>query len=372
MLYLRNFQLMIFEKGALMIKEIKLPKLSKSMGEGAIADFFVKPGDEVKKGQCIFEVETDKACIEIESPQDGFVKCIIAELGQALAVDSTVMILADKDETVPQEYIDSLRAKISAQRQKEKLESVLEEEIFSGDEIVIQAASEQNYEIKPGSRIPLSKIQILTARRMAESKKRIPCFYLNVRVDVTDIFELRTILNERSDLKISYNDFLLRAVGAGLEHFPVMTGRLEGDVIQLAERIGIGLAISANDAVFVPVVKDANKKNLVQIAADRIDLTSKAESGNLLPVDLEDACITISNLGSFGVSWFIPIVVPGQCSIIGVGQIIDTPRPNEGGIKIRKMMNITLSVDHRITNGSYATEFLDFVRKFLEDASNFQ
>lgn len=342
------------------------------MEEGAVADFFVKPGEEVKKGQRIFEVETDKACVELESPQDGFVKAIIAEPGQALAVDSTVMILADKDETVPQELIDSLRMKISAQQHKEKIESDLEEEIFGDEEIAGQTLTEQEYEIKLGARIPLSKIQKLTAQRMTESKQKIPCFYLNVRVDVTDIVELRTRLNEKSEIRITYNDFIVKAVGVGLEHFPIMTGRLEGDVIRLAERIGIGLAISANDAVFVPVIKGANNKSIQEIAAERIELTDKAEKGNLLPSDLEDACITISNLGSFGVSWFIPIVVPGQCSIIGVGQITDTPRPDNGGIKIRKIMNITLSVDHRITNGSYATEFLDFVRKFLEDASNFQ
>jgi len=342
------------------------------MEEGAIADFFVKPGEEVKKGQRIFEVETDKACVEIESPQNGFVKSIIAESGEVLAVDSTVMILADRDEAVPQELIDSLRMKISAQQQKEKIASDLEEEIFGDDEIAGQTLTEQEYEIKLGAMIPLSKIQKLTALKMIESKKRIPCFYLNVRIDVTDIVELREKLNEQSEPKISYNDFLVRAVGRGLEHFPVMTGRLEGDVIHLAEKIGIGLAISANDAVFVPVIKDANKKSIQEIASERIELTDKAEKGNLLPSDLEDACITISNLGAFGVSWFIPIVVPGQCSIIGVGQIADTPRSDNGGIKIRKMMNITLSVDHRITNGSYATEFLDFVRKFLEDASNFQ
>ena len=355
-----------------MIKEIKLPKLSRTMEEGAIVDFFVKAGEEVKKGQRIFEVEIDKACVEIESPEDGFVKCIIAEAGDVLAAGSTVMILAERNETVPKEFVDSLRAKISAQRGAEKGEGDFEREISAGDEGISQTLTEQKYDIKPGAKIPLSKIQKLTAQRMIESKSRIPCFYLNVRVDVTDIAELRTKLNEKSETRISYNDFIVRAVGRGLEHFPIMTGRLEGDVIRLAERINIGLAISANDAVFVPVIRDANKGSVWEIAAERINLTEKAESGKLVPADFEDACITISNLGAFGVNWFIPIVVPGQCSIVGVGQIVDTPRPNDGGIRIRKMMNITLSVDHRITNGSYATEFLDFVRKCLEDSSNFQ
>jgi pyruvate dehydrogenase E2 component (dihydrolipoamide acetyltransferase) len=112
-------------------------------------------------------------------------------------------------------------------------------------------------------------------------------------------------------------------------------------------------------------------KSVTEIANDTTALIEKARSNKLSPADLEGGCITISNLGSFGVESFIPIVVPGQCSILGIGRITDTCEPDNGGIVIRKMMSMTLSADHRIVNGAYASRFLDFVRKTLQDTTNF-
>jgi len=146
---------------------------------------------------------------------------------------------------------------------------------------------------------------------------------------------------------------------------------LAGAHIRLADSINIGLAVSVPAGLIVPVIKDAHKKNVTQIARDTTELVEKAASNKLLLTDLEDACITVSNLGPFGIESFVPIVVPGQCSILGVGCITDTCLPDNGNIVIRKLMNMTLSVDHRITNGAYAAQFLDFVRKLLEDTSNF-
>jgi pyruvate dehydrogenase E2 component (dihydrolipoamide acetyltransferase) len=142
--------------------------------------------------------------------------------------------------------------------------------------------------------------------------------------------------------------------------------------INLAESINIGLATSVSDVLYVPVIKQADKKSVFEIAEDRAGLVEKAQRHRLNLEELEDACITISNLGSFGVDSFIPIVVPGQCSIIGVGRINEMPVPDDGGFVIRKQMSLTIAVDHRIANGSYASEFLDYVRKYLEDSSNFR
>jgi pyruvate dehydrogenase E2 component (dihydrolipoamide acetyltransferase) len=226
-------------------------------------------------------------------------------------------------------------------------------------------------EAKLGASIPLNKLQRITAERMLKSKREIPCFYLTVRADVTDLVKLRAKLNETGEVKISYNDFIMRAVATGLEKFPIMTGQLAGDTIQLAEVINIGLAVSVPDGLIVPVIKDVNKKDVMRIARDSGELTEKAHNNKLLLTDLEGGCITVSSLGAFGVEFFIPIVVPGQCSILGVGQITDTCVPDGGNIAVRKLMNLTLSVDHKVANGTYAAQFLDFVRKLLEDTSHF-
>jgi pyruvate dehydrogenase E2 component (dihydrolipoamide acetyltransferase) len=140
------------------------------------------------------------------------------------------------------------------------------------------------------------------------------------------------------------------------------------------------LAIDIPDGVVAPAIKNVTDMSLNEIAAASAAIVDKAQSGKLDPDDLEDACITISNLGAFGADRFIPIVIPGQCSILGIGKITDTLLPEETGhhhegkpeILVRKIMAMTLSVDHRIANGSYAARFLDFARKQLEDASNFK
>ncbi|GAG28572.1 unnamed protein product, partial [marine sediment metagenome] len=185
-------------------------------------------------------------------------------------------------------------------------------------------------EAKLGATIPVNKLQKLIAKRMLKSKREIPCFYLTVKADVTDLVELRTKLNETGDVKISYNDFIIRAVAIGLEKFPIMTGQLEGDTIKLTDTINIGLAVSAPNGLIVPVVKDAHKKDVKQIAADTQALIEKAQNERLLLTDLEGACITVSNLGGFGIESFIPIVIPGQCSILGIGRITDTCVPDNG------------------------------------------
>jgi len=163
----------------------------------------------------------------------------------------------------------------------------------------------------------------------------------------------------------------LRAVAIGLKKFPIMTGRLAGDIIRLADSIGIGLAIFVTDGLVAPIVKNVDKKNVAQIARDSKVLIEKARNNKLAPADLQGGCITISNLGAFGIDSFIPIVVPGQCSILGVGKITDTCVPEGDNIITRKSMAMTLSVDHKVANGAYAAQFLDFVRKLLEDTSNF-
>jgi len=225
-------------------------------------------------------------------------------------------------------------------------------------------------EVKLGATVPLNRLQKITAEKMLKSKREIPCFYLTVKADVTDMVDLRTKLNQAGDVKISYNDFIIKAVATGLERYPIMTGQSDGETIKLSDSINIGLAISVPDGLVAPILKDVNKKDVKQIARDGQALVERARSNKLAPTDLEGGCITVSNLGAFGIDNFIPIVVPGQCSILGIGQITETCVPDNGNIMIRKLMNMTLSVDHKVANGAYAAQFLDFVRKLLEDIKN--
>jgi len=398
-----------------MAKEIRLPQLGQTMEEGTVVNCMVKVGDEVKKGDVLFEVETDKASIEMESPAEGFVKHLFAEVGRTLLVGEPMLVLGDKDEQLSQSFLNSLKAPVTAQQAEpepaaaaqqaqprtqqpagrviaspkakalaKQLAVDLTEVTGTGpggriteqnvrDAASAPAAAQQPVEPELGATIPLNKLHRITAEKMLRSKREIPCFYLTVKADVTELVESRNRLNQAGNVKISYNDFIMRAVALALKKFPVMTGQLDGDTIRLTDRIGIGLAIAVPDGLVAPVVKDVDKKDLAAIARESAALIERTRSGELLPEDLELGCITVSNLGALGVESFIPIVVPGQCSILGIGQIIDTCIPDgaqpAGNIAVRKLMSMTLSVDHKVTNGAYAAQFLDFVRKLLEQPS---
>jgi len=400
-----------------MAKEVRLPQLGQTMEEGTVVSCMVKVGDEVKKGDIIFEIETDKATLEMESPAEGFVKHILAEVGQTLPVGTPILVLGGKDEEVPPPQlsakaevgVDSLKAqaptapvvtaepakpeqkiskpagKIKASPRAKKLAEELGVDLAivtgtgSGGRIAEQdieksASSKETEpaEVKLGETIPVNRLQKITAQKMLKSKQEIPCFYLTVKADVTELVKLRNKLNKTSDVKVAYNDFIIKAVAIGLEKFPVMTGQSAGDTIRLAKAVNIGLAIAVPGGLAAPVVKDVNKKDIYQIARDSKELVEKARSNKLAPTDLEGGCITVSNLGGFGIESFIAIVVPGQCSILGIGRISDTCVPDDGGVIVRKLMSMTLSVDHKVTNGAYAGQFLDFVKILLEDTTTFE
>ncbi len=382
-----------------MAKEVRLPRLGETMEEGIIISCLVKVSDEVEKGDVIFEIETDKATLEMESPDSGFVKYILVEADQTVQVGAPILVLGGKDEKVPQSFVDKLRKETPAvQQATSSTEKIAETAVTPG----LANKELEETEAKPRETIPLSRLQKITAQRMLQSKREIPCFYLTVKVDVTELVKLRNRLNKPSPseglgktsdvhpvrnsmgnnmrgkgkisngVKVSYNDFIIKAVATGLEKFPIMTGQSIDDSIQLAEAINIGFAIAVPGGLVAPIVKDVNKKDIFEIARDSKALIENARSNRLAPTDLEGGCITVSNLGAFGIESFIPIVVPGQCSILGIGQIIDTCVPDDDSMVVRKIMNMTLSVDHKVANGAYAAQFLDFVRKLLEDISAFE
>jgi pyruvate dehydrogenase E2 component (dihydrolipoamide acetyltransferase) len=355
-----------------MATEIRLPQLGKTMEEGTIIKCLVNVGDKVGRGDILFELETDKATVEMESPDSGYVKAILVQAGQTAAVHQTLLVLGDKDEQVSREYLDSIKKKINS-KVSETTSSKNEPPSAVTQAEIVEAVSSSNVQgqYKLGQVFTLGRLQKLTGQRMLQSKQQIPCFYLMARADVTGLVEYREGINRQGEPKVSYNDFIIRAMAMGLERFEIMTGQFEGQAIKLADSIGVGLAISVPSGVVAPVVKDADKKDVRQIARETAALIERAQNGKLSPDDLEGGCITVSNLGAFGVESFIPVVVPGQCSILGIGAIIDTPVSDLGNMVIRKLMNITLSVDHRIANGAYAGQFLDYVRKLLEDVSSF-
>ncbi|MFA6187367.1 MAG: 2-oxo acid dehydrogenase subunit E2, partial [Phycisphaerae bacterium] len=198
---------------------------------------------------------------------------------------------------------------------------------------------------------------------MLFSKQNIPCFYLSIAADITELVQQQNELNKTSPVKISFDDFLIKALSLGFEKWPIMTGTFAGDCVHLADSPGIGITVGR----VAPVIKDVCKKNLAQIAADRIVLIKRAQAGKLADGDLKNGCMTVSNLGELGIDSFIPIVIPGQCSVLGVGKITDTCVSQDDSFVTRKVVKMTLAVDHKTANGAEAAQFFSLVAKLLED-----
>ncbi len=360
-----------------MAKEIILPKLGQTMKEGTLANIRFAAGDRVNRGDILFDIETDKATLEMESEAEGFVKAVLVEAGQTVPVHTPLLILGAEDEQLDSSYLAQVASHVRAAVMVDPLvkqvsDATLEStglsfaQTLRDAEAQARCAPTQPPKPELGSVVPLSRTQKIVAEKMVWSKQNIPCFYLNIRIDATKLVELRSQMNADSETKLSINDFIIRALALGIEHYPIMTGQLAADHIQLSDSIDIGMGVSTEEGVVVPVVKDCGKKTLVQISEQITDLVARTRDGKLSLEDLSGGCMSISNLGAFGVDSFIPIVIPGQSSILGVGTIQEVVLPVDREPAVRKIMNLTLSVDHKVINGAEAAQFLDFVKKLLE------
>ena len=395
-----------------MINKVVMPKTGQTMETGTIVSWKAQVGDTVKKGDILLEIETDKATLEIEAFHSGQLKAIVAEEGREVPIEAVIALIGDESDTVDDGLIASLsgqgvapqtssatptsepaqastapastgKVKISPRAKKlaEKLGvditqlpgtgnggRIVEKDVHQAGDGQPQAAAASPAPVPAGQGefVPANRLRKLTAEKMIQSKQQIPCFYLNVKADVTDLFDRRQKANRTAAAKISFNDYIINAIGQALVKHPHMTGQWTGDGIKLAESFGVGLAISSSDGLVAPVVQNVETKSLEDIAVATQDLIDKAQTNKLAPTDLEGASITLSNLGMMGIDEFIPIVVPGQASILGVGRINDQCVPQMGGMRVQKIMSMTLSVDHRVVDGVYAAQFLNEIVGILE------
>ena len=214
--------------------------------------------------------------------------------------------------------------------------------------------------------LPLTGIQSLIGRRMLHSKRHKPCFYLSIKADVTELMGLRRKYSKAVSVRVATNDFCIRAMALAIEKYPLMAGQFDGDHIQIANSIDVGLAVAAPQGLVVPVIRDVHKKKLPQIAVESADFVNKARSNKLAPGDMQGAVITLTGLGMYGIDSFIAIASPCQCSILAIGKPSEELVPIADDMVIRKMVGLTLAADHRIVNGDYAAKFLKEIVALLE------
>jgi len=386
---------------------IIMPKMDKIATHGTIVKWLRTNGGEVRKGDVIGTVESSKASIDIEAPESGFflqrfpvgsavcVGQVIAYILQANESASDVELSNDeKPETFDGSVSNSVHVRKDAEKIKKRalasplvkklakdLEIDLSEVIGTGisgkiTKQDVTSSAERGESQKTTCEdelIPLSGWRKTMAERMSQSIRTAAEVTTIAEVDATALVNLRESLRpleKNLQTRITYTALAVKAVAVALQEYPLVNSFLIGDNIVLKKRKNIGFAVSREEAgLVVPVVHEADKKKIVEIAKDIEDLTKKARENRLLPEDVNGGTFTVTNPGILGVIMDTPIINPPQSAILGIGAIVSRPAVVDGEVLIRSVMYLSLSYDHRVIDGAPAIRFLQRVKKILENPS---
>lgn len=269
--------------------------------------------------------------------------------------------------------ITPLARKVACERNVDVLalaaagKKVTKEDVEAAEPIKVAAAG-PGIIAPQGGRVPLTPMRRIIAQRMLESKSQIPCYYLHMDVDFTELMASRARLNQKNagGPKVSINDYILMACAKALGEFPEVNSAWDGDGIIFRDSINVSIAVALEQGLIVPVVKNIERRNLLDVSAESKRLIEKARSKKLLPEEYEGGAMTVSNLGMFGIKHFVPVVNPGESCILGLGVIEERLVVRQGGMFIRQMMTMTLACDHRLVDGAVGARFLERIRDLLE------
>lgn len=411
-----------------MAEIIYMPKLSDTMTEGVVAEWHKKVGDKVASGELLAEIETDKATMEFESFYDGVLLYIGIEKGKSSPVNAILAIIGQEgedisallkdapaqeeekkaetapapetktpvQETVKQEapkaivsatpapvattggrvFASPLAKKVAAEKGID-----IQQVAGTGDQgrvvkrdvdhyvpyvpaqgAVIRSVGEVSYTDEP-----VSQMRKTIARRLAESKFSAPHFYLNIEVDMDNAMAARKAINATGDVKISFNDMVIKASALALKKHPAINSAWLGDVIRRNDHVNIGVAVAVDEGLLVPVVRFADTKGMAEIGAEVKVYAQKAKDKKLQPADWEGNTFTISNLGMFGIDSFTAIINPPDSCILAVGGIKAVPVVKNGQVVPGNVMSLTLSCDHRVVDGASGAAFLQTLKSYLEN-----
>ncbi|MBN2137963.1 MAG: 2-oxo acid dehydrogenase subunit E2 [Sedimentisphaerales bacterium] len=215
--------------------------------------------------------------------------------------------------------------------------------------------------------IRLTRIQKLVGERMLRSKRNKPCFYLRSRADMTELMGLRRKLGKSLGVRITSNTFFIRTLALAAVEFPIMLGRFEGDRIVIPTAVNVGFAVNSPHGLVVPVIRDADKKTLAEIAGLDILLTDKARHNKLTLSDMEGETIALSNLGAYGIDSFIGIAPPPTSVILSTGNVVRAIVPDGDGGRMRKVAELSLAVDQRVIDPAAAARCMDLIVEQLEN-----
>ena len=363
-----------------MADDLTMPKLSDSEADAVILRWLKSPGDSFARGEALIEVETDKATVVYEAESDGTLESIIVQEGEAAAVGMPIATLAGGNGGTP---TAAARANATPVARRLAVElgvslhgiagtgpggQITRDDVEGAASGGSPAAQVRSSGGKGDVRVvELTATQATIARRMVESATAIPVFTVSTDIDISTVANMRRAARAAGGDVPSFNDFVVKAAAETLRELPRFNASYLDGKVQLYSRVNVGVAVATDDALLVPVVHDADRKSLAEVAADTQRLADAARRRALQPDDLRDATFTVSNLGMFGVRSFTAIVDPPQAAILAVGGVRRTAvEPEGGGVVFRDVMTVTLSCDHRVVYGADGARFLSRLRELLE------
>ncbi len=375
------------------MSRLVLPQFGLTMTEGAIARWLRREGEQVRKGDILFEVETDKATMDYEAPEDGVLTKILVEAGTTVPCGTLVGLLNEEaaeaggpggpapEAVAPAPAAPAAvtaaparasgRKTVSPRARRLAAEHGVAWETIEGTgdggqvtekDVQTFLARQRTAEApERPTAVKLSRHRRILGERLVASQRERAHIYLKATIDMTAARQLHAG-------GVNYNDLFVKALALCLEEFPLVNASLHEDVAELHDTANIGLAVAAgDDHLFVPVLRAAARKSLAELRREREALTAKARAMKLAPEEMSGGTFTLSNLGMYGVEEFTAIVNPPETGILAVGAITDEPRAVDGAVAIRPVMRAVLGVDHRLVDGALGARFLARFRALIED-----
>ncbi|MGW0638146.1 dihydrolipoamide acetyltransferase family protein [Nocardia salmonicida] len=404
--------------------EIVMPRLSDTMEDGVVSAWLKQVGDQITRGEIVAEIETDKALMELEAYDDGVLEKILAEPGVRVPIGEPIAIVGDgtASSAAP---ADSKSAAVmpstapTAAPQLGAHAGLRRTGVVKSSPLARKIAREMRVDIDavvgtgPGGRITkrdveaahvavtaapadiatpsrdtsvaavqpvpvsgefeevaLTNIQRVSAVRLTESKQQAPHFYLTSAIDVTELFAFRAQLNATLDAsgesKVSVNDLLVKAVAVALRKDGSVNVSFAGDKLLRHKGIHLGVAVATPAGLLVPVIRDADRKSVSEIATESRDKATRARDRKLRAEEMSGGTFTISNLGMFGIEQFTAVINSPESAILAVGAAADELRLDGEKVVARKILRVTLSADHRAIDGAVAAQFLANLKILLE------
>jgi pyruvate dehydrogenase E2 component (dihydrolipoamide acetyltransferase) len=379
--------------------EFRMPSLGADMAAGILMHWRVKPGDKVKRGDIIADVETDKGLIEVEVFENGVVNQLLVDPGKKLPVGTLLATIRGEGEPAPKAFgvvpapaaaqpppkagveakpsipaapIARVRASPLARKIAQELGIDLTKVKGTGaggvieQADVLQAASVMK-EQKPLA--PVEKFRRAIAAAMSRSNREIPHYYLETEIAMTKALRWLSAQNTQRSLKerLLPAVLLLKAVAHALRDVPELNGYWIDNELQKKDAVHAGFAIALRQGgLIAPAIHDVHLKTLDELMAAIHDLVPRARSGRLRSSELTDATITVTNLGDLGVKTLFGVIYPPQVALVGFGKIVDQPWAEAGTVVIRPILTATLSADHRATDGLRGAQFLEALNDHLQ------